>query len=132
MAGVIVADTLQDGAGNSTTMDNAIYGSAKAWVNFNGNGSTTINASYNVSSVTYVNTGRYTVNFTNALTDANYAAICNSTVDTGSSSTYVFLAGIEATSGAPVNKTSSSLTVMTMTQTTSFANSQNVSVTCFR
>ena len=51
MAGTIVADTIQDGAGNSTSMDNAIYGSAKAWVNFNGSGNT-IRASYNVSSVT--------------------------------------------------------------------------------
>ena len=38
MAGTIVADTIQDGAGNSTAMDNAIYGSAKAWVNYNGTG----------------------------------------------------------------------------------------------
>jgi len=36
MAGTLVADVLQDGAGNSTAMDNAIYGSAKAWVNFQG------------------------------------------------------------------------------------------------
>jgi len=74
MAGTIVADTLQDGAGNSTAMDNAIYGSAKAWVNFNGNsGSVAIRAQYNVSSITYRGAGAYTVNFTNALTDANYA-----------------------------------------------------------
>ena len=31
MAGTIVADTISDGAGNTTAMDNAIYGSAKAW-----------------------------------------------------------------------------------------------------
>jgi hypothetical protein len=45
----------------------------KAWVNFSGVGSTTIKKSYNVSSVTYVSTGKYTVNFTAALSDANYA-----------------------------------------------------------
>ena len=78
MAGTIVADTLQDGAGNSTAMDNAIYGSAKAWVNFNGVTTTTIRASYNVSSVTRVTTGVYTVNFTNALTDTNYCAVNSS------------------------------------------------------
>jgi hypothetical protein len=71
MAGTIVADTIQDGAGNSTAMDNAIYGSAKAWVNWNGTNGV-IRASYNVSSVTRTATGRYTVNITNALTDANY------------------------------------------------------------
>lgn len=73
MAGVLVADTLQDGAGNSTSMDNAIYGSAKAWVNWTG-GTSTINASYNVSSVTRSATGNYTVTFTNALADNKYAA----------------------------------------------------------
>ena len=73
MAGVLVADTLQDGAGNSTSMDNAIYGSAKAWVSFNGVPTVSIKASYNVSSITRNGTGDYTVNFTNALTDANYA-----------------------------------------------------------
>ena len=78
MAGTIVADTLSDGAGNTTAMDNAIYGSAKAWVNFQGgNGKTagTINASYNVSSITVVATGQYVVNFTNAFIDTNYVAV---------------------------------------------------------
>ena len=55
-------------------MDNAIYGSAKAWVRVTWNGSTlTSNASYNVSSVTRTGTGNYYVTFTNALTDANYS-----------------------------------------------------------
>jgi len=72
MAGTIVADTIQDGAGNSTAMDNAIYGSAKAWVNFNGVTTVTVRASYNVSSVTRTSAGNYSVAFTNALTDANY------------------------------------------------------------
>jgi hypothetical protein len=81
MAGTIVADTIQDGAGNSTAMDNAIYGSAKAWVNFNGTSgaSPVIRASYNVSSVTRNTTGDYTVNFTNAFVDINYVALATST-----------------------------------------------------
>jgi hypothetical protein len=46
----------------------------RAWVNFNGTTSPgTIRASFNVSSVTKGGTGLYTVNFTNALSDANYA-----------------------------------------------------------
>ena len=47
----------------------------KAWVNFNGTGTVAIRASYNVSSITDNGTGDYTVNFTTALTDANYAAV---------------------------------------------------------
>jgi hypothetical protein len=46
---------------------------AKAWVNFNGIGTVAIRASGNVSSITDNGTGDYTVNFTVALTDANYA-----------------------------------------------------------
>ena len=50
-------------------------GVAKAWVQFNGNtgGAPSIRKSYNVSSVTTSGTGVYTVNFTNALSDANFA-----------------------------------------------------------
>jgi hypothetical protein len=46
----------------------------KAWVNFNGTGTVAIRASMNVSSITDNGTGDYTVNFTTAMTDANYAA----------------------------------------------------------
>lgn len=46
---------------------------AQVWVNFNGTGTVAIRASYNVSSITDNGTGDYTVNFTNALADANYA-----------------------------------------------------------
>jgi hypothetical protein len=44
----------------------------QAWVNFNGS-TAAIRASYNVSSITKNGTGDYTINFTNALVDANYA-----------------------------------------------------------
>lgn len=48
---------------------------AKAWVNFDGTlaGTITPRASYNVSSITKNATGDYTLNFTNAMADANYA-----------------------------------------------------------
>lgn len=58
----------------STSSDNVINGCAKAWVNFNGTGTVAIRAGYNVSSITDNGTGSYTVNFTNALADANYSA----------------------------------------------------------
>jgi hypothetical protein len=45
----------------------------KAWVNFNGTGTVAIRASYNVSSITDNGVGDYTVNFTNALVDANFS-----------------------------------------------------------
>jgi len=58
---------------------NSGYGSAavaygcRAWVNFNGTGVVAIRASGNVSSITDNGTGDYTVNFTTAMPDANYA-----------------------------------------------------------
>jgi len=49
--------------------------SARAWVNFNGTGTVAIRASGNVSSITDNNTGDYTINFTTAMPDSNYAII---------------------------------------------------------
>ena len=48
------------------------YG-CRAWVNFNGTGTVAIRESGNVSSITDNGTGDYTVNFTTAMPDANYA-----------------------------------------------------------
>ncbi len=62
--------TLSDGV-NSTSSTNCILGSCKAWASIQAAG--TVNASYNCSSVTLITTGVYKFNFTNALTDANYA-----------------------------------------------------------
>lgn len=71
-AGTITIDTLSDGT-NSTSATNPILGSAKAWVSMTATGGTpTINGSYNVSSVSYAATGRFTINFTNAMPNANY------------------------------------------------------------
>jgi hypothetical protein len=62
---------LSDGT-NSTSTTNAVRGSAKAWVNFDGVTTATIRSAYNVSSVTRTGTGTYTVNFTNAFANTNY------------------------------------------------------------
>jgi hypothetical protein len=70
----LTTTTISDGT-NSTSSTNPIRGSAKAWVNFNGNGVNTIRASYNVSSITRTGTGQYTVTFTSAFADTNYAPV---------------------------------------------------------
>jgi hypothetical protein len=74
MAGTLTISTLSDGT-NSTSSTNCIQGSAKAWINFNGTGTPAIRASYNVSSITDNGTGDYTVNFTNAMPDANSSVL---------------------------------------------------------
>jgi len=45
----------------------------RAWVNFNGTGTVAIRGSGNVSSITDTGVGTYTINFTTAMPDANYA-----------------------------------------------------------
>ena len=60
---------------------NSGYGSVataygcRAWVNFNGTGTVAIRASGNVSSITDNGTGDYTINFTTAMSDANFAVV---------------------------------------------------------
>ena len=46
---------------------------AKAWVNFNGQGTVAIRAAGNVSSITDNGTGDYTINFENDMNDVNYS-----------------------------------------------------------
>lgn len=71
MAGTITVGTISDGS-NSGSATDAIKGSARAWVNFKGTGTVSIRASYNVSSITDINQGRYQINFTTAFSDTNY------------------------------------------------------------
>jgi len=49
----------------------------RAWVNFDGTGTLAVSASGNVTSVTDNGTGDYTVNFTNAMADANYSIVAS-------------------------------------------------------
>jgi hypothetical protein len=88
MAGTVVADRLEAASTSQLVIENGValtpptivdvnnvqIGTfCRAWVNFNGTGTVAIRASFNVSSITDNNTGDYTINFTNAMPDANYA-----------------------------------------------------------
>lgn len=80
--------TLPDSTGTLATAESTLSqfnasGSApvyacRAWVNFNGVSTVSITASGNVSSITDNGVGDYTVNFANALVDANYNFVTNS------------------------------------------------------
>lgn len=69
--------------GSQNLQFNSGYGSVatsygcRAWVNFNGTGTVAIRASGNVTSLTDNGTGDYTVNFTTAMPDANYAVVAS-------------------------------------------------------
>lgn len=59
----------------------------RAWVSFNGSGTVAIRAQFNVSSITDNGVGDYTVNFTTALADTNYAIATSCPISPASSST---------------------------------------------
>ena len=85
MAGGVVANQINTDFGVFQN-NNAYLGMAKAWVQFVGS-SATINGSFNVSSITRSGTGLYTVNFTTAMPNANYAAVISNSSASGSSQT---------------------------------------------
>jgi len=68
--------TNADISASAGIVDSKLTGTTcKAWVNFNGTGTPAIRASFNVSSITDNGTGDYTINFTSALADTNYATV---------------------------------------------------------
>lgn len=72
---------------------------AKAWVNFDGtlSGTITPRANHNVGSVTKNGTGDYTLNFTNALADANYSCVFGvSDTITGNASAKIYASSVSA------------------------------------
>ena len=65
---------IQDASGGNSSTSAEIYsGRCKAWVSFNGYGTVSIRADFNVNTITDNGTGDYTVNFSNALTNSSYA-----------------------------------------------------------
>ena len=71
-AGVDVTGDLNFNSGYGSTA--TAYG-CRAWVKFNGSGTVAIYNSANVSSITDLGVGRYRVNFTTAMVDADFAAV---------------------------------------------------------
>ena len=69
----IKVNNLQNASGGSNSTPEEIQqGRAKAWVNFNGRNTPSIRNDYNVTSITDLGTGKYKINFTNSLANANY------------------------------------------------------------
>ena len=67
----LTISNLSDGTKTIPTT-NLTNGSAKAWVSFDGTGTLSVRDSYATSSVTDNNTGDYTLNLSNAMSDGNY------------------------------------------------------------
>jgi len=86
--GKIKADTLEHSTAGSLDTSYVVNGSAKAWINFNGQGTPAARDSLNISSLTDNGTGDYTPVYTSAFNNVNYSCALyfygNTTVDTNS------------------------------------------------
>jgi hypothetical protein len=115
MAGTIVADQLEAASTSTLVLKNGVASTpptiqdsagtqigtfCRAWVNFDGTGTVAIRASFNVSSITDNGTGLYTVNFTNAMPDANYAATVS--MGGGASATTTYASSLESITASSV------------------------------
>lgn len=126
MAGTVIVDTINSSVAGTPPVFQAsgteIGTLCRAWVNFNGTGTVAIRASFNVSSITDNGTGNYTVNFTNALTDANYSTTGSVSNDAAS------VMGFQ-----PTTRLASSVTVLSRDTTTGAnTDTSSISVSVFR
>jgi hypothetical protein len=86
MSTIKVTNIQDTSGGNQSTSEEIFEGRAKVWVNFNGTGTIEIRDDFNVESLTDNGTGDYTITFTNALANTNYAvSLAVSNDETGGS-----------------------------------------------
>jgi len=107
----------------------------RAWVNFNGTGTVAIRAAGNVTSITDQGVGGYTINFTTAMPDADYA--CVVAISTGSfgSATLTGASIASTISGANQNElvpTTTAVGLTTNTRSGTAADVKYASVAIFR
>jgi hypothetical protein len=72
--GVVIVTEYSGTSGSSGGGGSSSESPVKAWVNFNGTGTVAIRDSLNVSSITDLGVGYYTINFTIAMSNTDYAA----------------------------------------------------------
>jgi hypothetical protein len=118
-------DTLSTLDGSySVPVSTVAQGTARAWVNFNGTGTVAIRAAFNVSSITDNGTGLYTVNFTTAMPDVNYASCCTGGLQSSSGTNSAF-----ATS---INKGTTTFQLATRSGSNADQDQDSISVAIFR
>ena len=89
MASELRVNTLKDASGNNSIATSFVAGgSAKAWINFNGQSTLAARDSFNIASLTDNGTGDYTPAFTSSMGNGDYAlgtfAAGNNSVNTNS------------------------------------------------
>jgi len=116
------------GSVNPSTNVEGINYSCRAWVNFNGTGTVAIRASGNVSSITDNGTGDYTVNFTTAISDANFCTVFGGQGTTGAALAYASGRGNQST----LQQTTTTLQVLCANGANAVVDLLMVSVAIFR
>ena len=97
--GTLKADTLTHSTAGSVDTNYVVEGSAKVWVNFDGQTSDGIRGSFNFTSFTDNGTGDYTLNYTNSMANGNYSLVTMS--NKGSQSDSVRLCNFITDSSGP-------------------------------
>jgi hypothetical protein len=115
---------------NSGYGSSAVAYGCRAWVNFNGTGTVAIRGSGNVSSITDIATGKYRVNFTTALPDANYGA--NVSVSSMPTVSDANLVSTDADGGSRVNPTTTTFNLTTFSAQFNALDIEFIRVAVFR
>ena len=86
MASELRVDTLKDSSGNNSVgMAYVAGGSAKAWINYNGQGTIAVRDSLNHSSLTDNGTGNHDTSFSASFNNANYSVATNNIAESNNS-----------------------------------------------
>ncbi len=72
--GITVSNAATYNSEGGAVTQNLVQGLAKAWSNNNMSGTPAFNDSFNFSSITDTATGRQSLNYTNSMSNANYAS----------------------------------------------------------
>jgi len=102
--------------GEGSTQTSIQQGLAKAWISFDGVGTSAEEDTFNSSLVTDIGTGNYVLGVTNNMASVNYIVTCESGLDNANINLGAWMHGVECASGSanvPVTKTTSQVRTKT-------------------
>lgn len=103
MASELRVDTLKDSSGNNSVgMAYVAGGSSKAWVDFNGTGTVSIDDSFNISSADDDGNGDYGFNYTSSMATTAYCPQATGRGDTSGEGSWCSSTRVPATSGCDI------------------------------
>ena len=102
MAGKIIADTIETGAGADISTSYVVNGSAKAWAKFDN--SATLADSFNIASTVDVQTGQWRFSKTNSMVDTDYVVVSSSGYQIGNFNTGYDSNAVESTANHTQSK----------------------------